>query len=68
MMEREQDQRREAEKVKSADRSSMPAELKELLNRSRSQKEQLIQGNPKLREEYQDAYDKYIESLQKEGL
>lgn len=68
LMEREQDQRREAEKPKSAERSTLPAELKELLQKSRSQNEQLLQGAPKLTEMYQDAFDKYLETLQERGL
>jgi hypothetical protein len=68
MMEREQDQRREAEKPKSPERSTLPAELKELLQKSRSQNEQLLQGSPKLTEMYQDAFDKYLETIQERGL
>ena len=40
----------------------------ELLKKNQAQKEQLLQGNPKLREEYQNAFDKYIELLQESGL
>ena len=68
IMEREQEQRREAEKPKSAERTTLPAELNELLKKTKSQKEQLLQGNPKLMEEYQNAFDKYVESLQESGL
>ena len=68
MMEREQDQRREAEKPKSMERSTLPAEIKELLRKSQTQKEQLLQGAPKLTEMYQEAYDIYFESLQEGGL
>jgi hypothetical protein len=68
LMEREQDQRREAEKPKSAERTTLPADLKELLRKAQSQKEQLLQGSPKLTEMYQDAYDKYFESIQERGL
>ena len=68
LMEREQDQRREAEKPKSKERTTLPAELKELLRKSQAQKEQLMQSNPKLMEDYQNAFDKYIESLQENGL
>lgn len=68
MMQREQDQRREAEKPKSAERTTLPTDLKELLQKAKSQKEQLLQGTPKLTEMYQDAYDKYFESIQDNGL
>jgi hypothetical protein len=68
IMEREQEQRREAEKPKSAERTTLPAELNELLKKTKLQKEQLLQGNPKLTEEYQNAFDKYVESLQEGGL
>ena len=68
LMEREQDQRREAEKPKSSDRTTIPAELKELLKKNQSLKEQLIQGNPRLTEEFQNAFDKYIELLQRSNL
>jgi hypothetical protein len=68
LMEREQDQRREAEKPKSTERTTLPAELNDLLRRTQSQKEQLLRGNPKLSEEYQNAFDRYIESLQESGL
>lgn len=68
LMEREQDQRREAEKPKSGERTNLPAELNELLKKNQAQKEQLLQGTPKLREEYQNAFDKYIELLQESGL
>jgi hypothetical protein len=68
MMEREQDQRREAEKPKSAERTTLPIDLKELLQKAKSQKEQLLLGTPKLTEMYQDAYDKYFESIQDGGL
>jgi len=68
MMEREQDQRREAEKPKSEERTTLPADLKELLQKAKSQKEQLLEGAPKLTEMYQDAYDKYFESIQDNGL
>jgi hypothetical protein len=68
LMEREQDQRREAEKPKSAERTTLPAELNDLLRKTQSQKEQLLRGNPKLTEEYQNAFDRYIESLQESGL
>ncbi len=68
IMEREQEQRREAEKPKSAERTTLPAELNELLKKTKLQKEQLLQGNPKLTEEYQNAFDKYVESLQESGL
>jgi chromosome segregation ATPase len=68
LMEREQDQRREAEKPKSTERTTLPAELNELLKKHQSQKEQLLQSNPRLMEQYQNAYDKYIELLQDAGL
>jgi cob(I)alamin adenosyltransferase len=68
LMEREQDQRREAEKPQSVERTTLPADLKELLRKAQSQKEQLLQGSPKLTEMYQDAYDKYFESIQERGL
>ena len=68
MMEREQEQKREAEKPKSTERSTLPNEIKELLLKSQSQREQLIQGAPKLTEMYQKAYDKYFESIQDRGL
>jgi len=68
LMEREQDQRREAEKPKSAERTTLPPDLKELLQKAKSQKEQLLQGTPKLTEMYQDAYDKYFQSIQENGL
>jgi hypothetical protein len=68
LMEREQDQRREAEKPKSKERTTLPAEIRELLKKSQAQKEQLMQSNLKLMEDYQNAFDKYIESLQENGL
>lgn len=68
MMEREQDQKREAEKPKSQERSTLPGEIKELLRRTQSQQEQLLQGAPRLTEMYQNAYDKYFESIQGSGL
>lgn len=68
MMEREQDQRREAEQAKSTERTTLPPDLKNLLQKARSQKEQLLQGNPKLTETYQQAFDHYIESIQDAGL
>lgn len=68
MMEREQDQKREAEKPKSTERSTLPGEIKELLRKSQSQREQLLQGAPRLTEMYQQAYDKYFESIQDKGL
>jgi hypothetical protein len=68
LMEREKDERREAEKPNSQERITLPAEIKELLRKSQSQKEQLQQGNPKLTEMYQEAFDKYFESIQDNGL
>jgi chromosome segregation ATPase len=68
MMEREQDQRREAEQAKSTERTTLPPDLKNLLQKARSQKEQLLQGNPKLTETYQQVFDQYIESIQDAGL
>ncbi len=68
MMEREQDQRREADKPKSTERTTLPAELKELLRKARAQNEQLLEGSPKLTEMYQEAFDKYFQSLQERGL
>ena len=68
MMEREQDQKREAEKPKSTERSTLPAEIKDLIRKSQTQKEQLLQGAPKLTEMYQEAYDTYFESIQESGL
>ena len=68
LMEREKDERREAEKPNSQERITLPAEIKELLRKSQSQKEQLQQGTPKLTEMYQEAFDKYFESIQDNGL
>lgn len=68
LMEREQDQRREAEKPKSAERTTLPAEIKELMRKSQTQKEQLMQGVPRLTEMYQNAYETYFEAIQEKGL
>jgi len=67
LMEREKDERREAEKPNSQERITLPAEIRELLRKSQSQKEQLQQGTPKLTEMYQEAFDKYFESIQENG-
>jgi DNA-binding transcriptional regulator/RsmH inhibitor MraZ len=67
-MERELDQKREAEKPDSKERTTLPAEIRDLLQKNRSQKEQLQQGTPKLSEMYQDVFDKYFESIQNSGL
>ena len=68
LMEREQEQKREAEKPKSTERTTLPAELNDLLKKNQSRKEQLLQGNPRLNQEYQNAFEHYIESLQELGL
>jgi hypothetical protein len=68
LMERELDQKREAEKPDSKERTTLPAEIRDLLQKNRSQKEQLQQGTPKLSEMYQDVFDKYFESIQNSGL
>lgn len=68
LMEREQDQRREADKPKSTERTTLPAEIKDLIRKSQAQKEQLMQGAPKLTEMYQQAYDTYFEAIQDKGL
>lgn len=64
MMEREQDQKREAEKPNSKERTTLPPQLQDLLKRNQSQNEQLLQNLPKLTELYQEAFDKYMETLQ----
>ncbi len=68
LMERELDQRREAEKPDSKERTNLPPAIRDLLQKSRSQKEQLQQGTPKLTEMYQEVFDKYFESIQNSGL
>lgn len=68
LMEREQDQRRESEKPKSTERTTLPAEIKDLIRKSQAQKEQLMQGAPKLTEMYQQAFESYFEAIQEKGL
>jgi hypothetical protein len=68
LMERELDQRREAEKPNSQERTTLPAEIRDLLKKGQSQREQLQQGNPKLTDMYQEAFDTYFESIQNNGL
>jgi hypothetical protein len=68
LMEREQDQRRESEKPKSTERTTLPAEIKDLIRKSQAQKEQLMQGAPKLTEMYQQAYESYFDAIQEKGL
>jgi hypothetical protein len=67
LMERELDQRREAEKPNSKERTTLPAEIRDLLKKGQSQKEQLQQGTPKLTDMYQEVFDKYFESIQNNG-
>lgn len=68
LMEREQDQKRESEKPKSTERTTLPAEIKELIRKSQTQKEQLMQGVPRLTDMYQNAYETYFEAIQEKGL